>query len=271
MQLKGSAPAASHNLFSEAQFPEFVIWEQPGSGSGGGVQLFYKVANCRHTENFQSVTNISPDNIIAAWENSKNSLQNMSAVNECDDDDFSHHYQTMSLTDDQKVMEQSGYCHLYQDIDSGHSCVDRDDSEEDTSDDYECIEEIKAANKSVSVSDSNDEVDTEWRVLSRLELREIGEDWRIVSTMPRRRDKPSEPSDWGKVKDEASECKHSSIMITNNVNNVAHTECENTAKSFLENVVPKDLSLRSEATDPDIQDSAPNIWLRKQVTFGELS
>ena len=201
----------------------------------------------------------------------------MSAVNEGDDDDFSHHYQTMSLTDDQKVMEQSGYCHLYQDIDSDHNCVDRDDSEDDTSDDYECIEEIKATNKGV-ISDTNS-VDTEWRVLSRLELREIGEDWRIVSTMPRRGHKqaaswqPSEPSVWGKVKDEAAECKHSSIMITNNVNNVARPECENTAKSFLENVVPKDLSLRSEATDPDSQDndSAPDIWLRKQVTFGKLS
>ena len=201
----------------------------------------------------------------------------MSAVNEGDDDDFSHHYQTMSLTDDQKVMEQSGYCHLYQDIDSDHNCVDRDDSEDDTSDDYECIGEIKATNKCV-ISDTNS-VDTEWRVLSRLELREIGEDWRIVSTMPRRGDKqaaswqPSEPSVWGKVKDEAAECKHSSIMITNNVNNVARPECENTAKSFLENVVPKDLSLRSDVTDPDSQDTdlVPDIWLRKQVTFGKLS
>ena len=116
-----------------------------------------------------------------------------------EDDDFPHHYQTMSLTDDQKVMEQSGYCHLYQDIDSDHSEGDGDDNEDDISDDYECIEEIKAAHKSAVGDNEVTNGETEWRVLSRLELQEIGEDWRIVSTMPRNGNKqaaawqPSKP------------------------------------------------------------------------------
>ena len=197
------------------------------------------------------------------------------------DDDFPHHYQTMSLTDDQKVMEQSGYCHLYQDIDSDHSEEGGDDNEDDISDDYECIEEIKAAHKSAVNDIEVTNGETEWRVLSRLELQEIGEDWRIVSTMPRNGNKQAaawQPSP-GKVKDEVVECKHLSIMVTNNVNNVAGPECVNTAKSFLEKVVTKntgDLYLRDiaegqTASVPDSPDnSAHGIWLRKQVTFGKL-
>ena len=210
----------------------------------------------------------------------------MSAVNDGDEepdyDDCLHHYQTMSLTDDQKVMEQTGYCHLYQDIDSDPNEADRDHIEDDTSDDYECIEEIKATN--IRASDNND--GTEWRVLSRLELREIGEDWRIVSTLPRhgRQETPWQPGQVRrreKVKDAASEeaeCKHLSIMLTNNVNNVAGPECVND-KSFLEKLQTKnseDLYLseadEGEATGPDSSDTgpAPAYWLRKQVTFGKL-
>ena len=206
----------------------------------------------------------------------------MAALEDGEDDDFPHHYQTMSLTDDQKVMEQSGFCHLYQDIDSDHNEGDCDDSEDDISDDYECIEEIKAAHESVVSDNEVTNVETEWRVLSRLELQEIGEDWRIVSTMPRNGNKQAaarRPSPGGKVKDEVVECKHLSIMVTNNVNNVAGPECVNTAKSFLEKVVTKntgDLYLRENAggqpaSVPDSPDnSAHGIWLRKQVTFGKL-
>ena len=210
----------------------------------------------------------------------------MAIVNEGDVNDSPYCYQTMSLTDDQKVMEQSGYCHLYQDIDSEYNEVYRYNNDA-ISDDYECIEEIKAAHKS-SASDNdatNLETESEWRVLSRLELQDIGEDWRIVSTIPRNGNEPAAAwQPWGgrKVKDGTVESKHLSIMVTNNVDNVTSPECVNTAKSFFGKVLTKnseDLYLREDAEGeadeaaivPDSPDnhSAHGIWLRKQVTFGK--
>ena len=192
----------------------------------------------------------------------------MAIVN--DDDDSPYHYQTMSLTDDQKVMEQSGYCHLYQDIDSEYNEVYRYNNDA-MSDDYECIEEIKAAHKS-SVSDNDvTNLETEWRVLSRLELQDIGEDWRIVSTIPRNGNEPAAAwQPWGgrKVNDETVDSKHLSKMVTNNVNNVTSPECVNTAKSFFGKVMTKNSVIVLDCLD---NNSGHGIWLRKQVTFGKIA
>ena len=198
-------------------------------------------------------------------------------------------YMMLSLTDDQKVMEQS-YCgsHLYQDIDDD-SDVDHDHD----SDDYECIDEIKAA----VTSDIND---VEWRVLSRLSCDDVGEDWRIVSSMPRNKNKftrfwqdsvnivgeefkekckmnaDTDDEVTGEVSDDG---EHLSIIVTNNVNNVApQSESCSHAKSFLERLLTRpgeDSHHHVEEqqfvkSEDQVNTSNTPGWLRKQVSFGKL-
>ena len=80
------------------------------------------------------------------------------------------------------------------------------------------------------------------------------------------------------------ECKHLSIMGTNNVNNVASDlGCEQpiNAKSFLEKLLTRnsedfyrDVSEDSghlvSSTATTATNNSPAGWLRKQVTFGKL-
>ena len=110
-------------------------------------------------------------------------------------------------------------------------------------------------------------------MLSRLEGEaELGEDWRIVTSMPRPRDRRLD-----KVKAEEEECKHLPGLVTSNVNNVAGAEHEavNTANtaaaSSLENLVTGNSEDGYRGSDePLLPPTPPGCWLRKQVTFGEL-
>ena len=161
-----------------------------------------------------------------------------------------------------------------QDIDSG----EREGCEGD-SDDYESIEEVKERGHKDPggwrLSEGEGEEwreGLEWRVLSRLEgEEELGEDWRIVTSMPRPRDRRVD-----KVKAE-EECKHLPGLVTSNVNNVAGAEHEavntvNTAAaSSLENLVTGNSEDGYRGSDePLLPPTPPGCWLRKQVTFGEL-
>ena len=143
------------------------------------------------------------------------------------------------------------YCsqHLYQDIDTNEIVDDDvvDSFNEVNTDDYETIEEIKASNFQCEEVKSENLI--EWRVLSRLEG-DVGEDWRIVDTLPRFKNK--QETYWqqkevlcDKFKEtckinEEPQCKHLSIMCTNNVNNVASDSgCEQqiNANGFLEKLL----------------------------------
>ena len=136
---------------------------------------------------------------------------------------------------------------MYQDIDGD----DDDDAEleksfdNDCSDDYESIEEIKQVNNVINKADGG----LEWRVLSSLDG-DIGEDWRIVDTLPRYSNKQQtywqekqilcdEFKETSEINEEPM-CKQLSIMCTNNVNNVASDSgCEQpiNARYFLEKLL----------------------------------
>ena len=168
-------------------------------------------------------------------------------------------------------------------------CVSRKVGGTNSDDDYESIEEIKANN-----NEHSDNHNLEWRVLSSLGG-EMGEDWRIVNSMPRNKNKPEncwrpaceqseEFKETCKINELELECKHLSIMGTNNVNNVAsNLGCEQpiNAKSFLEKLLTRnsedfyrDVSEESghlvSSTATATTNNSPAGWLRKQVTFGKL-
>ena len=193
-----------------------------------------------------------------------------------------HSSQSHSLTDDQKAMEQSGgvYSADYQEILSSDidSHLYSSLTESTNSDDYESIEDIKR------------EAELEWRVRSRLEG-EMGEDWRIVNSMPRPRNKRNpelyslyDVAECGKFKE-----KQKIKNTRGNAEGVEEISCrggrreKNTdgceqainAKSFLENLDffnqnGEDLY---ESNSPGLNsepDRLPAAYLRKQVTFGKL-
>ena len=193
-----------------------------------------------------------------------------------------HSSQSHSLTDDQKAMEQSGgvYSADYQEILSSDidSHLYSSLTESTNSDDYESIEDIKR------------EAELEWRVRSRLEG-EMGEDWRIVNSMPRPRNKRNpelyslyDVAECGKFKE-----KQKIKNTRGSVEGVEEISCrggrreKNTdgceqainAKSFLEKSefftqIGGDLC---ESNSPRVNsepDRLPAAYLRKQVTFGKL-
>ena len=190
-----------------------------------------------------------------------------------------------SLTDDQKVMEQcgAGYSADYQEIlSSSDTHVYSSLTESTTSDDYESIEEIKR------------EAELEWRVLSRLEG-EMGEDWRIVNSMPRPRNKRNpelyelcDLAECGKFK-EKQQIKDTGQSVERVEGGLISISCrggmreKNTAgcdqainaKSFLENYkfLSKNGEDLYESNSPGVNsepDRLPAAYLRKQVTFGKL-
>ena len=190
-----------------------------------------------------------------------------------------------SLTDDQKVMEQNGsggYSADYQEILlSSDTHVYSSLTDTTTSDDYESIEDIKR------------EAELEWRVLSRLEG-EMGEDWRIVNSMPRPRNKRNpelyeicDVAESGrkfkekhKIKDTVGQnvegVEGGLISIScRRENNRAGCEQTINSKSFLENFtfLSKNGEDLYESNSPGVNsepDRLPAAYLRKQVTFGKL-
>ena len=188
----------------------------------------------------------------------------------------SPHLTSHSLTDDQKVMEQCGYssADYYQEIDSSHSHLYS--SLTDTTDDYESIEDVKRDNE------------LEWRVLSRLEG-EIGEDWRIVNSMPRNnRNRRTENvklqrrCDDVEFKDKRGDITDCKVMankvMARNMMAGSHSACEHAvnAKNFLEQLRSEDREDFYQAESPVVTvgpeglSGLPAAYLRKQVTFGKL-
>ena len=195
--------------------------------------------------------------------------------------------QSHSLTDDQKVMEQCGgvYSSDYQEILSTDSHVYSSLTDTTTSDDYESIEDIKR------------EAELEWRVLSRLEG-EMGEDWRIVNSMPRPRNQRNpelyelcDVAETGrkfkeklKIKDTVGQNVEGveeggliSISCRRNMREKNRAGCEQAinSKSFLENFtfLSKNGEDLYESNCPRVNsepDRLPAAYLRKQVTFGKL-
>ena len=193
-----------------------------------------------------------------------------------------------SLTDDQKVMEQcgsGGYSADYQEILlSSDTHVYSSLTDTTTSDDYESIEDIKR------------EAELEWRVLSRLEG-EMGEDWRIVNSMPRPRNQRNpelyelcDVAESGRKFKEKQKIKDSvgqnvegveggliSISCRREMGEKNTAGCEQTinSKSFLENFtfLSKNGEDLFESNSPRVNsgpDRLPAAYLRKQVTFGKL-
>ena len=173
-----------------------------------------------------------------------------------------------SLTDDQKVMEQCRYSgDYYQEIGSSDSHLYSSLTDTNT-DDYESIEEMKRDNE------------LEWRVLSRLEG-EMGEDWRIVNSMPRTKARNTvilqekrEAENTCKMEEKRREERQLSIScrreMSENKSLSLHPSCEQAIndKSFLENLwskTGKDLYQARGGSD-----RLPAAYLRKQVTFGKL-
>ena len=173
-----------------------------------------------------------------------------------------------SLTDDQKVMEQCRYSgDYYQEIGSSDSHLYSSLTDTNT-DDYESIEEMKRDNE------------LEWRVLSRLEG-EMGEDWRIVNSMPRTKARNTvilqekrEAETKCKMEEKRREERQLSIScrreMSENKSLSLHPSCEQAIndKSFLENLwskTGKDLYQARGGSD-----RLPAAYLRKQVTFGKL-
>ena len=198
------------------------------------------------------------------------------------DDTFS---KFMSLTDDQKVVEQSRCSDYYQKIDDDtdthdYSSVGDNSSHIDAFDGYEYIDE-----KDDVEYDNDNLCDTslEWRVLSRLEG-ETGDDWRIVTdlnSMPRRTKCDSSTEMNGsdimhqlskEFYDLGSSCQPS-VKNSNNQNKIdddketfsvesdSNSEQPVSAKTFLE-------KLLNDKRDHFNSETAGH-WLRKQVTFGE--
>ena len=192
---------------------------------------------------------------------------------------------THSLTDDQKVMEQCGgvYSSDYQEILSTDSHVYSSLTDTTTSDDYESIEDIKR------------EAELEWRVLSRLEG-EMGEDWRIVNSMPRPRSKRNPElyelcdvagsarfkekqkiKDTGQNVEGVEQAGLISISCRGEMREKNTAGCEQAinAKSFLEKFEflsrnGEDLCESNSSGANSEPDRLPAAYLRKQVTFGKL-
>ena len=203
----------------------------------------------------------------------------------------------ISLTDDQKVVEQSRCSDYYQKIDDDSDSHDYssvgDNSASEGFDGYEYIDEKEDA-KCDNVCDST----LEWRVLSRLEG-ETGDDWRIVSdvnSMPRRTkcDNSTEMNEnevmcqmskgiYDLTTKDGHNMQEFQISQTANVakqdSETFSTESDSngeqpiSAKTFLEKLLSnKQTNYYSSPlppSQPPPPDSEPAGWLRKQVTFGK--
>ena len=163
-----------------------------------------------------------------------------------------------SLTDDQKVMEQCRYSgDFYQEIGSSDSHLYSSLTDTNT-DDYESIEDIKRDNE------------LEWRVLSRLEG-EMGEDWRIVNSMPRTRtrntgmvQKMSENAEC-ELKDKMRDGEREEEIREKNIV-ISPGEQAVNGKNFRENLWSKRGKDLYEGPGPLVTGSDR----QKQVTFGKL-
>ena len=132
------------------------------------------------------------------------------------------------------------------------------------------------------------ENELEWRVLSRLEG-EIGEDWRIVNSMPRNnRNRRTENvklqrrCDDVEFKDKRGDITDSKVMankvMARNMMAGSHSACEHAvnAKNFLEQLRSEDREDFYQAESPVVTvgpgglAGLPAAYLRKQVTFGKL-
>ena len=192
--------------------------------------------------------------------------------------------QSHGLTDDQKVMEQcgcGGYSADYQEILSSDSHVYSSLTESATSDDYETIEEMVR------------EAELEWRVLSRLEG-EMGEDWRIVNSMPRparvqaRQSRLYEMCETvtgsekfkgkEKIKEPGQQVEGVEAGLVSISCRPEMAGCEqtiNAPQSFRGNFTfwSKTAEDFYESNSPGVSsqpDRLPAAYLRKQVTFGKL-